>query len=53
MHNILGIARDRAQAAVVAGRAPANWASLIADADVASLSGQPRRAWDLLLHVAR
>jgi beta-glucosidase len=53
VHNILGIARDRAQAAVVAGRAPTNWASLIADADVASLSGQPLRAWDLLLQVAR
>jgi beta-glucosidase len=38
---------------VVAGRAPVNWASLIADADVASLSGQPLRAWDLLLQVAR
>jgi beta-glucosidase len=53
VHNILGIARDRAQAAVVAGRAPANWASLIAGADVASLSGQPLRAWGLLLQVAR
>jgi beta-glucosidase len=49
---IVAIARDRAQAAVVAGRAPANWAALIADADVALLSGDPVRAFWLLARVA-
>jgi beta-glucosidase len=37
---------------VVAGRAPANWAALIADADVALLSGDPVRAFRLLARVA-
>jgi beta-glucosidase len=46
---IVSILRDIAQAAVVAGRAPANAAALIANADVALLSGDPLRAAALLL----
>jgi beta-glucosidase len=46
-------ARDRAQAAVVAGRAPADWAKLIADADHAALTGNTAKAYALLARVAR
>ncbi|WP_433310352.1 glycoside hydrolase family 3 N-terminal domain-containing protein [Micromonospora chersina] len=49
---ILGVARDAAQAAVVRGSAPANWAALIADADHAQLTGDPVRAFTLLVRVA-
>ncbi|MFG2054472.1 glycoside hydrolase family 3 N-terminal domain-containing protein [Micromonospora sp. NPDC048930] len=49
---ILGVARDAAQAAVVRGDAPADWARLIADADHAQLSGDPLRAFTLLARVA-
>jgi beta-glucosidase len=45
-------ARDRAQAAVVAGTAPANWAKLIADADHALLTGDTAKAYALLAQVA-
>jgi beta-glucosidase len=46
-------ARDRAQAAVVAGRAPADWAKLIAEADRAALTGDNARAYALLARVTR
>jgi beta-glucosidase len=46
-------ARDRAQAAVVAGRARADWAKLIADADHALLTGDADRALRLLDRVPR
>jgi beta-glucosidase len=49
---ILGVARDAAQSAVVQGRAPADWATLIADADRAQLTGDPVRAFTLLGRVA-
>src|SRR6266540_5217525 len=45
-------ARDRAQAAVVAGKAPANWAKLIADADHALLTGDTAKAYALFAQVA-
>jgi beta-glucosidase len=45
-------ARDRAQAAVLAGRAPADWAKLIADADHALLTGDQARAYALLTRAA-
>ncbi|GAA4563021.1 glycoside hydrolase family 3 N-terminal domain-containing protein [Micromonospora coerulea] len=48
---ILGVARDAAQAAVVRGTAPADWATLLADADHAQLSGDPVRAFTLLARV--
>jgi beta-glucosidase len=41
-------ARDAAQAAVVAGRAPAGWAALIAGADAALAAGDARTALRLL-----
>jgi beta-glucosidase len=46
-------ARDRAQAAVVAGRAPADWARLIAQAEHAGLSGQRGTELALLAKAAR
>jgi beta-glucosidase len=46
------VARDLAQAAVVAGRAPSGWAALIADADHALLVGDPARALALLARAA-
>ncbi len=49
----LSILRDRAQTAVIAGRAPANAKALIADADVALLSGDPARAARLLIRASR
>ncbi len=49
---VLDIVRDRAQANVVAGRAPADWAKLIADADHAALTGDPLTALRLLLRAA-
>jgi beta-glucosidase len=49
---VLDIVRDRAQANVVAGRAPADWAKLIADADRAQLTGDPLTALRLLLRAA-
>jgi beta-glucosidase len=45
-------ARGRAQAAVLAGRAPADWAKLIADADHALATGDPGQAYALLNRVA-
>jgi beta-glucosidase len=48
---ILGLARDAAQAAVVRGAAPADWATLIAEADRAQLTGDPVRAFGLLVRV--
>jgi beta-glucosidase len=49
---IVSVVRDLAQAAVVAGHAPANAAALIADADVALLSGDPQKATTLLTRAA-
>jgi hypothetical protein len=49
---IVSIVRDIAQAAVVAGHAPANAVALIASADVALLSGDPQKAVILLTHAA-
>ncbi|MFG3701676.1 glycoside hydrolase family 3 C-terminal domain-containing protein [Micromonospora sp. NPDC047620] len=49
----LGLARDAAQATVVRGDAPADWATLIADADRAQLTGDPVRAFTLLTRVVR
>ncbi|MGR6320683.1 glycoside hydrolase family 3 protein [Micromonospora soli] len=49
---ILGVARDAAQAAVVHGTAPADWATLIAEADRAQLNGDPVRAFTLLARAA-
>ncbi|HCT80426.1 MAG TPA: beta-glucosidase [Micromonosporaceae bacterium] len=49
---IVSAARDAAQAAVVAGQAPADWASLIADADHALLEDDPAKAFALLMRVA-
>ena len=49
---MVSVARDVAQAAVVAGHAPANWASLIADADHALLVGDPATAVALLTQAA-
>ncbi|MBA9003323.1 glycoside hydrolase family 3 protein [Thermomonospora cellulosilytica] len=46
-------ALDKAQAAVIAGRAPADWARLIADADHALLTGDRDRALKLLAQVSR
>jgi beta-glucosidase len=46
-------ARDRAQAAVVAGRARADWAALIAEADRALLRGEAGTALRLLDRVPR
>jgi beta-glucosidase len=46
-------ARDRAQAAVLAGRARADWAKLIADADHAVATGDTGKAYELLNRVAR
>ncbi|WP_233358923.1 glycoside hydrolase family 3 protein [Thermomonospora amylolytica] len=46
-------ALDKAQAAVIAGRAPADWARLIADADHALLTGDRNRALKLLAQVSR
>lgn len=48
---IVSIARDRAQAAVVAGRARAGWAVAIADADRALLAGDAATAFKLLASV--
>ncbi|MFB9236913.1 glycoside hydrolase family 3 protein [Plantactinospora siamensis] len=49
---IVSVARDQAQAAVVNGIAPANAASLIADADHALQSGDAVRAFTLLRRVS-
>jgi beta-glucosidase len=49
---IVSVARDAAQAAVVEGRAPADWAKLIADADHALLTGDPAKAFTLLVRAA-
>ncbi|MFC4150145.1 glycoside hydrolase family 3 N-terminal domain-containing protein [Micromonospora mangrovi] len=50
---ILAVVRDAAQAAVVRGTAPADWAALIADAEHAQLTGDPLRAFTLLVRVVR
>ncbi|MFI7431209.1 glycoside hydrolase family 3 protein [Micromonospora sp. NPDC049836] len=50
---VLAVARDAAQDAVVRGDAPENWAALLADAEHAQLSGDPVRAFTLLVRVAR
>jgi hypothetical protein len=44
--------RDQAQAAVVAGRAPSDWAARIANAEHAALAGDDVSAVRLLLSVA-
>ncbi|MFC7303446.1 glycoside hydrolase family 3 protein [Streptomyces monticola] len=44
-------ALDRAQAAVLAGRAPSNWAELIADAEHARVAGDEVKARGLLARV--
>ncbi|HEU4422725.1 MAG TPA: glycoside hydrolase family 3 N-terminal domain-containing protein [Pilimelia sp.] len=49
---IVAAARDAAQAAVVAGRAPADWATLIAEADRALLAGDATAAFDLLVRAS-
>jgi beta-glucosidase len=49
---IVATARDAAQARVVAGRAPGDWARLIADADHALLTGDPLTAYRLLVRAA-
>ncbi|MGN9806386.1 glycoside hydrolase family 3 N-terminal domain-containing protein [Micromonospora sp. L32] len=49
---ILAVAREAAQAAVVRGSAPADWATLIAEADRAQLADDPVRAFTLLARVA-
>ncbi|WP_446220054.1 glycoside hydrolase family 3 protein [Micromonospora sp. IBHARD004] len=49
----VSLARDEAQEAVIAGRAAANWAQLIADADHALLTGNEGQALKLLKSVAR
>ncbi|MCW2940587.1 MAG: glycoside hydrolase family 3 protein [Actinomycetia bacterium] len=49
---IVSRARDAAQANVVAGRAPADWAALIANADHALLTGDPTKALALLERAA-
>jgi beta-glucosidase len=49
---IVSVVRELAQAAVVAGRAPANAAALIAQADVALLSGDAGQAVRLLARAA-
>jgi beta-glucosidase len=46
---IVSVARDLAQATVVADRAPAGWAPLIADAEHALLTGDPAAAFALLV----
>ncbi len=48
----VSVARDVAQAAVVAGTAPADWARLVADADHALTAGHPGRAMALLVRAA-
>ncbi|HLL67370.1 MAG TPA: glycoside hydrolase family 3 N-terminal domain-containing protein [Micromonosporaceae bacterium] len=48
---IVSVARDLAQASVVAGRAPADWARLVADADHALALGDAARALTLLSRV--
>ncbi|WP_214409254.1 glycoside hydrolase family 3 protein [Sphaerisporangium fuscum] len=50
---IVARARDAAQANVVAGKAPEDWARLIADADHALLTGDPVKAFTLLVQAAR
>jgi beta-glucosidase len=45
-------ARERAQAAVLVGRAPADWARLIADAEHALLRGDSGKAYALLVKAA-
>ncbi|SBT40261.1 glycoside hydrolase family 3 protein [Micromonospora auratinigra] len=50
---ILGVVRDAAQATVVRGAAPADWATSIAEADRAQLTGDPVRAFTLLARVVR
>jgi beta-glucosidase len=49
---IVSLARDAAQAAVVADRAPADWARLIADADHALLTDDWATAFALLMRAA-
>ncbi|MGW1022340.1 glycoside hydrolase family 3 protein [Streptomyces sp. NPDC002577] len=49
---IVSGARDAAQASVVAGGAPGDWARLIADADHALLAGDPVTAYTLLRRAA-
>lgn len=51
--NAEAVALDRAQAAVVAGKAPANWARLIADAEQALQAGDRAAARTLLAKVSR
>jgi beta-glucosidase len=45
---ILSVLRDAAQARVIAGRAPADWAATLADADRAQADGSATRAFALL-----
>jgi beta-glucosidase len=47
--DLVAVARDAAQEAVVRGRAPANWPSLIADAEHQLMAGNPIGAWALLI----
>ncbi|MBB5869643.1 beta-glucosidase [Allocatelliglobosispora scoriae] len=49
---LVSLVRDAAQANVVAGGAPANWAALIADADHALLTGDNVKALKLLFKAA-
>ncbi|MBC9711022.1 glycoside hydrolase family 3 protein [Streptomyces sp. TRM66268-LWL] len=52
-HDAAFAAQDRAQDAVLAGSAPANWASLIAEAEQARLAGDGDKANVLLSRVDR
>jgi beta-glucosidase len=45
-------ARDAAQATVLAGRAPADWAARVAEAERALAAGEPARAYTLLRGVS-
>jgi beta-glucosidase len=51
--DLITVARDAAQQAVIAGRAPANWRSLLADAEHALMSGHRLTAWLLLIRATR
>ena len=49
---LVAVARDAAQQAVIEGRAPANWPSLIADAEHELMAGRPLTAWFLLIRAS-
>jgi beta-glucosidase len=51
-HDPMGVARDTAQTAVLDGRAPADWAALIANAEHALQAGQSAKALALFQRAA-